>query len=257
MQRETEEYVKEMFRICEEATITPKPTYLSMTTITSTFKIDSLIDVHDLKQKMKDVPFVIKKKGSTKTFEWSIKENKFFNQVTAEYRDDFSKKSIKFFPNGSIHVTGCSDLIDCHRVMNQVVLCIKHYTDKEVETTDFKILMINANFSVNSVLNLNAVTKKSEDAGCQVSFKPEIYSAVKIKFVPGPDMKRITASVFSSGCILITGARTLREITASYEFLLNMIGSTCVRPNVNESKKFKSYIGTPFSVWKKHLLANK
>lgn len=231
--------------------------HLSMTTITSTFKVDTEINVQDLKQKMKDNPLKIKKKGSCcDGFLWNIKENKFFNQMTAEFVDDFSKKSIKFFPNGSIHVTGCSDLIDCHRVMKQVEFCLKKYIGKTVVASDFKLLMINVNFSMNSMLNLNQVTRVAESHGCIVSFKPEIYSAVKIKFVPGPDMKRITASVFSSGCVLITGAKTLEEITESYKFMVSMLKNTCIKPQSNP-KKFNSFASVTFDRWKKHLLANK
>ena len=241
-----------MFQIIRgvPSTVETKPSYLSVTTITSTFKVNTEIDVQDLKQKMKENPFTIKKKGGSSVLVWSIKENKFFNQITAEYIDRFSKKSIKFFPNGSIHVTGCSDLVDCHRVMNQVKFCIKHYTKKEVSCHDFKVLMINANFTMNHMLNLGTVSTRAETMGCTVSFKPEIYSAVKLKFVPGPDMKKITASVFSSGCVLITGAKTLEEITASYKFLIGMLRSSCMRPNIT-TKKFKKFMGIPFEVWEK------
>lgn len=233
---------------------TQQPSHLSMTTITSTFKINSLLDIQGLKQKMKDTPFTIKKKGSTKPARvWHVKDNKFFNQITVEYVDSFSKKSIKFFPNGSIHVTGCSDLIDCHRVMAQVKFCIFKFTGKDVKAFDFKVLMINANFSMNSMLNLNTVSSKFENHGCIVSFKPEIYSAVKIKFVPGPCMKRITASVFSSGCVLITGAKTLSEITASYTFMIDMLLQTCIKPHT-EPKKFDSFAAISFESWTKHLL---
>lgn len=251
MEQQTKEYVQEMFRIIDEqGTTDPRPSYLSVTTITSTFKIDSVIDVQDLKQKMNKNPFIIKKKGGAIAYTWNIKDNKFFNQITAEYTDEFSKKSIKFFPNGSIHVTGCSDLVDCHRVMNQVKFCIKHYTEKDVSVYDFNIQMINANFTMNHMLNLATVSSTAEKIGCTVSFKPEIYSAVKLKFVPGPNMKKITASVFSSGCVLITGAKTLAEITASYKFLIHMLRSSCIRPNVT-SKKFKKFMGIPFAVWEK------
>lgn len=243
-----------MLQICRETTVTPNPSYLSMTTITSTFKLDTCLDIQDLKQKMTSSPLKIRKKGSTQPgYVWTIKNNKFFNQITVEYTDEFSKKSIKFFPNGSIHVTGCSDLTDCHRVMAKVKFCIEKYTNKTVNTFGFKILMINANFSMNHMLNLNMVSRISETKGCIVSFKPEIYSAVKIKFVPGIDMKRITASVFSSGCILITGAKKLSEITASYKFLIDLLKDTCIRPS-DRIKSFDSFIAIPFESWSKHLL---
>jgi TATA-box binding protein (TBP) (component of TFIID and TFIIIB) len=103
---------------------------------------------------------------------------------------------------------------------------------------------------MNYMLNLGTVSSIAENKGCTVSFKPEIYSAVKLKFVPGPDMKKITASVFSSGCILITGAKTLSEITASYEFLIGMLRTSCMRPNPT-LKKFKKFMGVPFAAWEK------
>lgn len=247
-----------MLQIRQETTTQDvRPSYLSMTTITNTFKVDSLIDIQELKEKMRLKPFIIKKKGCTKPgYRWLIKENKFFNQITVEYVDEFSKKSIKFFPNGSIHVTGCSDLTDCHRVMAKVKFCIERYTERPVKVFDFKVLMINANFSMNSMLNLNTVSVNAENAGCSVSFKPEIYSAVKIKFVPAPGMKRITASVFSSGCVLITGAKELREITASYKFMIDMLKKSCIRPH-EHTKNFESFIAVPFETWSKHILGTK
>lgn len=247
-----------MFQTIRESPVTnPSPSYLSVTTITNTFKVDTTLDIQTLKENMKRHPFIIKKKGSTgEGIEWKIKENKFFNQITVEYIDDFSKKSIKFFPNGSIHVTGCSDLTDCHRVMAKVKFCIEKYTKKNVKTYDFKILMINANFSMNHMLNLGLVARTAENFGCSVSFKPEIYSAVKIKFVPGVGMKKITTSVFSSGCVLITGAKTLQEITASYRFVIDMLKNSCMKSN-STLKNFDSFIGVPFASWEKHLLAIK
>lgn len=254
MEEDTKEYVRDMLLIQDASSMVPKPSYMSMTTITSTFKVSCDLDVHKLKQQMREDPLNIKKKGSAnKGYTWRIKDNKFFNQITSEYVDEFSKKSIKFFPNGSIHVTGCSDLVDCKRVTGQVKFCIKKYTGKDVEVHDFRVLMINANFSMNFMLDLQKVNSNAERAGCQVSFKPEIYSAVKIKFVPGPCMKKITASVFSSGCVLITGAQTLREITSSYKFLLKILSDTCLRPHPSP-KKFNSFLGVSFESWKKHLL---
>lgn len=245
-----------MFQVIRDSPVTdPLPSYLSVTTITSTFKVDTELDIQNIKERMKETPFIIKKKGSKDNgCEWKVKDNKFFNQITVEFVDDFSKKSIKFFPNGSIHVTGCSDLTDCHRVMAKVKFCLEKFTEKTIKTFDFNVLMINANFSMNHTLNLGTVSRLAEGiSGCTVSFKPEIYSAVKIKFSPGPGMKRITTSVFSSGCVLITGAKTLSEISSSYRFMINMLSSCCVSKSKN-IKTFSTFSAIPFDVWKKHLL---
>src|SRR5210317_1163236 len=53
----------------------------------------------------------------------------------------------------------------------------------------------------------------------KVSFEPDRYSAVKIKFKPSEDMKEITCSIFSTGKIIITGAETLKEIAFAYNII--------------------------------------
>lgn len=246
-----------MLEIRKEASTSDlcSPSHLSMTTITYTFKLDTDIDVDAIRTRLQEAPFVIRRKGSShEGTAWKIKENKFFNQVTVEYVDDFSKKSIKFFPNGSIHVTGCADPLDCERVVAQVKFFVSQFTHKPVNHHSARVLMINTNFSMNALLNLAAVSKTAEASGCSVSFKPEIYSAVKIKFFPGKNMKRVTASVFSSGCVLITGAQTLDEVVESYGFLTRTLAGTCVRAHITQ-KDFSSFAGITFENWKKHLLA--
>jgi hypothetical protein len=80
--------------------------------------------------------------------------------------------------------------------------------------------MINTNFSMNRPVNqMDIVDALSHTPMFEVSFNPERYSAVKIKFKPRPDMKQVTASVFSTGKVIVTGAETLREIVFAYDIL--------------------------------------
>jgi hypothetical protein len=66
---------------------------------------------------------------------------------------------------------------------------------------------------------MDIVDNLSQAPMFDVSFNPERYSAVKIKFKPRPDMKQVTASVFSTGKVIVTGAETLREIVFAYDIL--------------------------------------
>ena len=52
-----------------------------------------------------------------------------------------------------------------------------------------------------------------------VTFDPDRYSAVKIKFKPSADMKQVTTSIFSTGKIIVTGAETLKEIAFAYNII--------------------------------------
>jgi TATA-box binding protein (TBP) (component of TFIID and TFIIIB) len=86
----------------------------------------------------------------------------------------------------------------------------------------FRVVMINSNFSLNKNINLIQTAQKFEDV-FKVSFEPDRYSAVKVKFKPAEDMKEITTSIFSTGKIIITGAETLKEIAFAYNIIISHI----------------------------------
>jgi hypothetical protein len=225
-----------------------RPSYVRITTITSLCKLDcGDVDIPFVIDKFKD-PIRVGKTGSDKSFEWSRRENGFYNQVTLEYSDYYSKKSIKIFPNGSVHVTGCCNPKDCKSVLNQLCCILSRFSEKTIRYTDFRIVMINANFSVNMTLDLNKVMTSTKSLGCIISFNPETYSAVKIKFSPGPNMKQVTASIFSSGKIIITGAVTLDEIVASYAFILGALKSAHIKPT-DQKDSFNNFMGFTFEQW--------
>tara|TARA_B100001094_G_scaffold269768_1_gene274161 strand:- start:34848 stop:35708 length:861 start_codon:yes stop_codon:yes gene_type:complete len=203
-----------------------RPSWIKITTITMISSFSRTIDVQKLRSVFDDgkVIKVVKENGNRdRFFEWKLKPTSFYNQVTLSYNDVYSTKSIKVFPNGSIQVAGCSDLYDCKRIIKQLSYIFKKYLgfDEEIPVDSFRVVMINSNFSLNYNLNLMRVTSHFESAGdvFKVSFEPDRYSAVKIKFKPADDMKEITTSIFSTGKIIITGAETLKEIAFAYNII--------------------------------------
>jgi TATA-box binding protein (TBP) (component of TFIID and TFIIIB) len=153
-----------------------------------------------------------------------MKKTTFYNQVTIGYRDQYSQKSIKLFPNGSVQVAGCSDLFDCQRILRQVAFIVSRTLETDIPVAhlleQLSVKMINTNFSLNSFVSLNKVIQRfSSQDEFRVSFDPDRYSAVKIKFSPGEGMKQVTASIFSTGKIIVTGAQTLKEIAFAYQTL--------------------------------------
>ena len=203
-----------------------EPSWIKLTTITmiSQFKRD--IDIPFLKAYFDKQNMIkltnIKKK--TRTFNWTRKETTFFNQISLIYEDHHSTKSVKVFPNGSIQVAGCADLFDCKRVIRQLSYMFSKILGKEyiIPEDSFRVVMINSNFSLNKNLNLIETARKFEDI-FKMSFEPDRYSAVKVKFRPAEDMKEITTSIFSTGKIIITGAETLKEIAFAYNIIISHI----------------------------------
>ena len=209
-----------------------KPSWIKITTITMISQFLTSVDIPKLRkcfQELGSMKLKMKKsKRSDTFFEWTMKNTEFYNQVTIGYHDGYSKKSIKVFPNGSIQVAGCSDLFDCNRIIKQLSYIFKICLglDKEIPTDSFRVVMINTNFSLNYKVNLFEVSEHfSKNKNFNVSFNPDRYSAVKIKFKPADGMKEVTTSIFSTGKIIVTGAETLKEIVYSYNIINQHINS--------------------------------
>lgn len=202
-----------------------RPSWVKITTITMVSSFIQEIDIKKLRETFERIgSYRLKRQGTTtEGFEWKLKPTTFYNQVTLTYHDTYSTKSVKVFPNGSIQVAGCCDLFDCKRIITQLIYIFKMFLglDINVSSDAFRVVMINSNFSLNYNINLLKVADWFEeyDDIFKVSFEPDRYSAVKIKFKPAEDMKEITCSIFSTGKIIITGAETLKEIAFAYNII--------------------------------------
>jgi TATA-box binding protein (TBP) (component of TFIID and TFIIIB) len=129
--------------------------------------------------------------------------------------------------------------------------------DIDIPEESFRVVMINSNFSLNHNVNLIKVASWFEeyDDIFKVSFEPDRYSAVKIKFKPSEDMKEITCSIFSTGKIIITGAETLKEIAFAYNVINQHINEN---PQIRVSRTedtdvFDIYLGYRCDPMVKHL----
>jgi TATA-box binding protein (TBP) (component of TFIID and TFIIIB) len=117
--------------------------------------------------------------------------------------------------------------------------------------------MINTNFSLNSSVHLHKVIAKfSSRPSFKVTFDPDRYSAVKVKFTPKPDQKQVTASIFSTGKIIVTGAQTLDEIAGAYETINKVITTDALVKPVAEPELFNNIMGASFEEWDR-VLRNK
>ena len=243
----------------------PESSWVRITTVTMIAKFERDIDLASFRENFK--PLRIRTKGSSfGGFEWNLKKTTFYNQVTIFTRDQYSNKSIKLFPNGSVQVAGCSDLLDCQRITREVNFIVSQVLPTEVpnrllpETISVK--MINTNFSLNSSVNLTKVIYAFSQAKIPssdpedkpgtflVTFDPDRYSAVKVKFCPALGMKRVTASIFSTGKIIVTGAQTLKEIALAYKIINEILEPKFVRLETSDKKdNFETILGHKFSEW--------
>jgi len=231
-----------------------KPSFIKVTTITMTskelFKC-SKADIVKIRACFTEMDTItIRKKGTTGPgVPWKMRDTAFYNQVTLAYQDVYSKKSIKIFPNGSIQVAGCCDIFDCKRIIKQLSILLNFILklEQEISSDKFNICLINTNFSLNYNVNLYEVINTFSNQNMfKVTYHPERYSAVIIKFKPAADMKQITTSIFSTGKIIITGAQTLKEIVFAYNIINHMIFENKDKiktENTEESDLFGIFLG--------------
>ena len=255
---DTFQYIRDLANIRKEFVSAtdglPDPSWVRITTITMCSKFLEDIDLPKFRENFKKLETVtVRRKGSKfGGFEWKMAETAFYNQVTIGYRDAYSRKSIKIFPNGSIQVAGCSDLFDCRRILRQLSFILKVVLGRETDipVDEVSVKMINTNFSLNSSVNLNKIIQKLSKPPFRVTYDPDRYSAVKVKFVPGPDMKQVTASIFSTGKIIVTGAQTLQEIAQAFSILnQNLRDPAIYVKTVTVPETFETILGAKFEDW--------
>ncbi len=227
-----------------------RPSRIKLTTITMISSFSKPINVSEIRTVFEEIQDINLHRDSVDNtpIVWSVKATTFYNQITLTYDDGHSTKSIKIFPNGSIQVAGCEDIFNCTYIISGLVYILQSFDKDIIPPADtFRVVMINSNFSLNYNINLMKTTRHFEEYSdvFKVSFEPDRYSAVKIKFKPAEDMKEITTSIFGTGKIIITGAETLKEIVFAYN-IINQHINECPDIRVSETlicDKFDEYFG--------------
>jgi TATA-box binding protein (TBP) (component of TFIID and TFIIIB) len=116
---------------------------------------------------------------------------------------------------------------------------------------DFSIAMINTNFSLNFTVNLYRVFESFQAAGHDTTYNPDRYAAVKVKMEVTPK-RFITASIFGSGKVIMTGARCLEEISLTYGTIMQVVAAnkySVYDEKIDNPEKFEMYRGVPIPVW--------
>jgi len=182
-----------------------------------------------------------------------ITDKTFFNQATLvirkKYKAGWKEVNVKLFANGGVQMTGIPTSEFSQAAINFVMDQINAY-DKEVFTatpslTKFRVQLINSDYSINRYIYQEKLHKVLSNVyNLFSSHESTIYQGVNTKYYynkkgnplrPGicecklpctgqglgdgdGQCKRITISPFSSGKIIITGAREMDQINEAYEF---------------------------------------
>jgi len=179
-------------------------------------------------------------------------DKSFFNQSTLVLRRPFSggwkELNMKLFKNGGIQMTGVTSQVFAVEAVEWLLTLIKTFGETPFEgtaaVTKVDVSLINTDYSLNHDIqqdNLHRILMEQYNLFSML--EKTIYQGVNTKFfynikntVPGicsckgfckgqgtgdgeGECKRITMSIFRTGKIIITGARTMDQIEAAYVFL--------------------------------------
>ena len=183
-----------------------------------------------------------------------ITSKSFFNQSTivirrrTEKEDSWKEVNVKLFANGGIQMTGVTSDTFARESIEWLLDVIKSLPEspfvEPASINRFSVQLINTDYALNKFINQDALHKiLLNDYNLFSMLEKTIYQGVNTKFFyniknPGKgvceckkickgqgsgdgegECKRITMSIFRTGKIIITGARDIKQIESTYDFL--------------------------------------
>ena len=185
-----------------------------------------------------------------------ITSKSFFNQSTIVLRRKINDKgqegwkevNVKLFANGGIQMTGVTSEVFARESIEWLLEKFKSLPESPFDEVPaikkFSVQLINTDYSLDKFINQDALHKiLLNDYNLFSMLEKTIYQGVNTKFFYNTnditkgtctctnfckgqgsgdgegECKRITMSIFRTGKIIITGARKIEQIEASYNFL--------------------------------------
>lgn len=149
------------------------------------------------------------------------KRGNFQNQICFYYKDKCNKsKCFKVFRNGVIHVTGFTNEVHMDECVKQFVeklaMVILGYEEYEVVFVERKVCLVNVSFRLKCGLSLAMVYQMLQQHA-KVIYDPEIYCGLMVHTMG------FKASIFRSGAIIITGAKSVEDAKCAFDKCLQVV----------------------------------
>lgn len=149
----------------------------------------------------------------------------FYNQVSVWFADETSKKNVKIFRNGNLHITGEKSLARNIDIADEICSTLSILFRCERYAVDFDVQMINTNFrlSVGLVLgSLRDALANKVSSVTKASYDPETYPGLNCKYrtTSGRDVSLL---IFNSGNVIITGIKDFKEFYEAYVMITGFV----------------------------------
>ena len=163
------------------------------------------------------------------SIKWSKQRQKkageFGNQTTMAF-SSISKRSIKIFSCGGIHVTGCKNTAEFQRIASVIegllFACGALNTRWRLEAP--KIVMLNFNFDIHRVLSLRKLSMIIHRRfGIHSTHETESHPALMTRFVLDGSGKSTLVMIFNSGKILVSSPLGLQGVLMVFRLVCQLI----------------------------------
>lgn len=166
------------------------------------------------------VPFLYAREFQNTSLDVVVEQSKFARQALKMTSSDlFGSASIKVFPNGSIHMTGCKTYDQCLRIVQTVCDVLQEaFPDQHPHVERVTLNMINLGITGSQRILLGKLAEACRQRG--------VYAEQPEK--PPSCIVRHTATVlaYTSGKMVITGGspeKVLETYALMYDLLQNMV----------------------------------
>lgn len=148
----------------------------------------------------------------------------FYNQISVWFSDATSKKNIKVFRNGNLHITGEKNPEANIAIARDVCKVLEQCFGRARVVYDFDVQMVNTNFRVSIGLMLGPLREAvaRDPQVVRASYDPETYPGLncKVKVSSG---RVASVLVFNSGHVIITGIKQFSELSQAFAFITGFI----------------------------------
>ena len=150
-------------------------------------------------------------------------------------KEKINKVNFKLFNNGSIQISGIKNIIELNLALNKLFNELKRYrvierkrvyfakNFKNLDTSNFKINMINSNYSLNTYINRANLYQLLLKKKIKCTYEKAIRACVIVKYKPDNINKDVSIFIFRKGNILITGAKSQKHIVDAFNYINNII----------------------------------
>jgi TATA-box binding protein (TBP) (component of TFIID and TFIIIB) len=200
---------------------------INIFTITMICKLNVPVNISKLGDNIVE-PGIHVRKSSDRT--------QFHNQLTLSF-NDISKKSIKIFANGTLHITGPSSYVECSDICSRVLKWIIKYdvtVTSDVHIITQYIPMMNARVITYKPINLVELCGRLRcltDVICL--YNPDTYPGLNVKILS----RRISILIFRTGVMVITGCKRMYDVRYAYDLITVILKNTSAPDEILSSRR--------------------